>query len=94
MPLKTETVRILEECKHGNQAARDILDKLPDSQAGTGRHKCAVCAYEAGVLEGVRRATTKLEEMLERYLQAAPRQPDDTPDLPRVPVKNTVYIEP
>jgi hypothetical protein len=41
-----------ETCKHGNVAPQDILDKLPDSQAGTGRHKCAICAYEKGLKEG------------------------------------------
>ncbi len=37
-----------EGCDHGNQALRDLLSELPISQAGTGRHKCAVCAYAEG----------------------------------------------
>ena len=37
-----------ETCDHGNQAPRDMLAELPMSQAGTGRHKCAVCAYAEG----------------------------------------------
>lgn len=44
-----------ESCKHKHQAPRDLLDSLPVSQAGTGRHKCAQCAYEAGIEEGIRR---------------------------------------
>jgi hypothetical protein len=45
-----------ETCKHGHQAPRTVLDDLPASQAGTGRHKCAICAFEAGVDEGRRLA--------------------------------------
>jgi len=43
-----------ESCKHGKQAPKDLLEDLPISQAGTGRHKCAQCAYEAGIQEGIR----------------------------------------
>ena len=46
-----------ESCNHGSQAPRQLLDDLPESQAGTGRHKCAVCAYEAGIQEGLRRGS-------------------------------------
>jgi hypothetical protein len=44
-----------ESCKHGNQKARDLLDSLPISQAGAGRHNRAQCADEAGIQEGIRR---------------------------------------
>lgn len=37
-----------EECQAGQRAPRDMLDGLPDSQAGSGRHKCCVCAYHEG----------------------------------------------
>lgn len=50
---------MFESCKHKKQAPRDVLDSLPTAQAGTGRHKCAVCAYEAGIQEGLRRAEVK-----------------------------------
>ncbi len=50
---------MFESCKHKKQAPRELLDSLPTAQAGTGRHKCAVCAYEAGVEEGLRRAENK-----------------------------------
>ncbi|MBX7459839.1 HNH endonuclease [Qipengyuania huizhouensis] len=36
------------ECSHGNTAPIQVVRKLSECQAGTGRHKCAVCAYEAG----------------------------------------------
>jgi hypothetical protein len=45
-----------ETCDHGNTAPMDVLDDLPHSQAGTGRHKCAICAYEKGLEEGQRQA--------------------------------------
>jgi hypothetical protein len=56
---------MFESCKHQRQAPREVLDRLPDSQAGTGRHKCAVCAYEAGIQEGLRRAVRALEKLAE-----------------------------
>lgn len=37
-----------ETCPHGNIAPITLLDSLQESQAGEGRHKCAVCAYEDG----------------------------------------------
>jgi len=37
-----------ETCAHGKQAPRVRLADVPVSQAGTGPHKCAVCAYDAG----------------------------------------------
>jgi hypothetical protein len=37
------------ECTYrGKRAPKDIIEGLPESQAGKGRHKCAVCAYHAG----------------------------------------------
>lgn len=37
------------ECVHsGLSAPKEVIDGLPASQAGPGRHKCAVCAYDAG----------------------------------------------
>ena len=46
-----------ESCKHKHQAPRDLLNALPAAQAGTGRHKCVVCAYDAGVQDGIRQGT-------------------------------------
>jgi hypothetical protein len=37
------------ECTYkSKRAPKDVMDALPESQAGKGRHKCAVCAYIAG----------------------------------------------
>ena len=44
-----------ESCTHGKQAPRDLLRELPEYQGGTGRHACVICAYEAGIKEGVKR---------------------------------------
>jgi len=35
-------------CPHGSYAPGKILRSLPDSQGGSGRHKCVVCAYQLG----------------------------------------------
>lgn len=43
----------MAQCQHGNpyRTAPDaIIAALPECQAGTGRHKCAVCAYNEGML--------------------------------------------
>lgn len=32
----------------GKRAPKDVMDALPESPAGKGRHHCAVCAYHAG----------------------------------------------
>ncbi len=44
-----------ENCEHANAAPRATIEALPESQAGAGRHKCAVCAYRAGFLEAMGR---------------------------------------
>jgi len=41
-----------EECKHGKKAPVEVLENLPHSQGGTGRHKCCICAYQIGFKEG------------------------------------------
>ena len=53
---------MFETCKHKKQAPKDLLNSLPDGQAGTGRHKCVVCAYETGIEEGLRRAAIQQKE--------------------------------
>ncbi len=40
-------------CQHGKVAPSAVIHGLPDSQAGLGRHKCAVCAYDAGRVAGL-----------------------------------------
>jgi len=41
------------ECKQeGRRAPKDVIEGLPSSQAGPGRHKCAICAYHEGFQQG------------------------------------------
>jgi hypothetical protein len=35
-------------CRHNNVAPAEVIDGLPSSQGGSGRHKCTVCAYALG----------------------------------------------
>ncbi len=35
-------------CAHGNAAPTAVVEQLPPSQAGAGRHKCVVCAFQRG----------------------------------------------
>ena len=37
-----------ENCKHNSSAPIAILQELPESQAGSGRHKCTVCSFQKG----------------------------------------------
>lgn len=39
-------------CTHGHVAPSASILNLPDSQAGLGRHRCAVCAYRQGLVDG------------------------------------------
>lgn len=48
------------KCKHGKSAPEYLLLGLPESQAGTGRHKCAVCAFYNGFMFGLELAQTDL----------------------------------
>lgn len=34
-----------ETCRHGNPVPTSMLSRLPESQSGLGRHKCAACAF-------------------------------------------------
>jgi hypothetical protein len=37
------------ECTYTQKRApKEVIDALPESQAGPGRHKCGVCAYHEG----------------------------------------------
>src|SRR5438477_5346941 len=41
------------ECTYtGLRAPHEIIEALPESQAGIGRHKCAVCAFHEGFARG------------------------------------------
>ena len=37
-----------ESCKHGAISPVSLLESLHDSQAGRGRHRCPICAYDQG----------------------------------------------
>ena len=39
-------------CQRDHSSISHIMAALPDDQGGTGRHKCAACAYDAGFLQG------------------------------------------
>lgn len=49
---KTQPPGNTEHCHAGRSLAVAILDKLPASQAGEGRHKCAICAFQIGFEAG------------------------------------------
>ena len=36
----------------GRRVPAELIDNLPESQAGPGRHKCAVCAFHEGLSHG------------------------------------------
>jgi len=40
-----------EQCTRTHQAY-EVVARLPESQSGEGRHKCASCAYERGMITG------------------------------------------
>ncbi len=39
----------MAQCPHGNSMPDELIARLEDSQAGSGRHRCAICAYGLGV---------------------------------------------
>lgn len=38
----------MQNCMHGSTAPTVVLERLPTSQAGAGRHKCVLCAFRRG----------------------------------------------
>ena len=61
----------LETCQIGLTAPRSVLSKLPDSQGGTGRHKCTVCAFNYG-FEAAQAKGTTTEKTSPPSKEAAP----------------------
>lgn len=51
-----------------------IMDSLPNSQAGEGRHKCAYCAYEAGLRQGRIEANQETVEGLNVFIRGLERE--------------------
>ncbi len=45
-----------------------IMEKLPPSQAGAGRHKCTYCAYEVGYERGRRDGIDDLRRRVAEWL--------------------------
>jgi hypothetical protein len=41
-----------ETCIHGGIAPKNLLENLHQSQGGSGRHRCPICAFEEGFLLG------------------------------------------
>ena len=54
----------VENCGHGHAAPRKMLAELPESQAGSGRHKCAICAYRHGFQAGLRKGLRCAQDAL------------------------------
>lgn len=50
------------KCKHGARAP-EVISKLPENQAGRARHRCAVCAYDAGLRAGLAEAAGLLHDL-------------------------------
>ena len=48
------------KCQHEHSAPIELIKSLPVTQAGVARHKCAVCAYEQGLLDGFKLALENL----------------------------------
>ncbi|HMP84107.1 MAG TPA: HNH endonuclease [Verrucomicrobiota bacterium] len=46
-------------CAHHNTIPDDVLVRIPGSQAGSGRHRCVICAYAQGVAAARRGATIR-----------------------------------
>ncbi len=46
----------MSDCKHQSYAPDSAIESLPPSQAGKGRHRCVVCAYEKGRRDGYKAA--------------------------------------
>ena len=59
-------------CTHGSDAPEPLLAQLPESQAGTARHKCAPCAYSRGRAAGARRQHDKAQMEHCQHGNAAP----------------------
>ena len=52
----------IEFCKHGSMAPIEILENIHENQAGDGRHKCLVCAYEKGYSIGLKTLKSDIEK--------------------------------
>ena len=51
-----------EQCNAGSATPISVLRALPESQAGSGRHKCTNCAYQSGYRDGLSAQRRELEK--------------------------------
>ncbi|MDQ1612162.1 MAG: hypothetical protein QOG00_2093 [Pyrinomonadaceae bacterium] len=58
-----------EQCYVGSQAPQSLLADLPESQAGSGRHKCTICAYQQGYENGLSQRNVKIEEEISEKIE-------------------------
>ncbi len=58
----------MTNCDHAKAAPKAVLEDLPHSQAGTARHKCATCAYAAGVKAGRQQVLESINTALQREI--------------------------
>lgn len=47
-------------CVHHNTIPEDVLWRIPESQGGSGRHRCVVCAYAQGIAAAQQGAITRV----------------------------------
>jgi hypothetical protein len=52
-----------EVCQRGFRAPKSVLHTLHDNQAQDSRHQCPICSYNAGIQEGIRRASEVLQSL-------------------------------
>lgn len=39
-------------CDHNSKMPKNLIESLNFNQAGLGRHKCVLCAYQNGIKDG------------------------------------------
>lgn len=60
--------------RHQSPRTEGVVSNLNDSQRGARRHKCAACAYEEGLAEGLRRGAELALEAARRLRDEARNQ--------------------
>lgn len=53
-------------CTQNSVAPEETIDELHNSQAGEGRHKCVICAYKAGVEDGMKKMKVKALQAIDK----------------------------
>ena len=52
-------------CKKEHSEIQNIMSKLPVSQGGMGRHKCAACSFEEGYSDGMKGIKRNVDDVIE-----------------------------